>query len=530
MTKQSGTSLFALVFFASVLATLLAFSTGAASARSPEDPRLEEARGFIEKGEYGRGLEIIDDVLEEQPDHRDALFLKALAFEWQGKIEDALTIYRTIVSVHEEDLDAWLEIAKLETRKGNYERAISLYGNLMSRFGEEPPILSGLARALTDSGRLVEALAYYDRVLLQEPDNVQALAGKARVLRLTGDASEARKIIRRAERMEPTFPDVKEESGEIDLVLSPWVTAGYMGSLEKNYLRAEKTGRLDREGRAWLAEAEFYPDVLENLGLGLWTSRYKETGERLKKDNFDVTISGLSGSLRFRPWEAVELGGGVSVVQYENHTENVSFPLLSDLERDENFALWISAKHGRWGSGLGVRTIPVFEKTVTPLLLSKLEIGKETVSHFAVFRSFSKTVQCSLSYEGGNYSDGNNRNKFEGSVQVSTPQAPWLSVLYGFYYQDYTKTSIDYFTPLEELNQRIEIRGRKQSDKTIFESCLRFGLSNSANFNNIFSGTLNGSLSRIITGRLKLEGRGYLSYDDREYSMAAFYVGLGIRL
>ena len=116
------------------LAALVAVSllvAGVASANSSEDPRLVEARTLIYDGKYAGGLAILEQVLTEQPDHRDALFLKALAYEWQGRLEEALKVYRTIVSVHGGDLDAWLQVAKLEAWRENYDEAISLYGTLI---------------------------------------------------------------------------------------------------------------------------------------------------------------------------------------------------------------------------------------------------------------------------------------------------------------------------------------------------------------------------------------------------------------
>lgn len=517
-----------------LLAAVILFVSCTASAGSSEDPRLGEARTLLDEGKYAEGIAVLDKVLAEEPDHRDALFLKALAYEWQGKIDDALKIYRTIVSVHEEDLDAWLEVAKLEVRKENYNEAISLYGSLIAKFGEEPPILAGLARALTESNRLDEALKYYDRVLLQEPDNVQALAGKAEVLRLTGETQEAREVIGQAKRLEPTFPEVVAESRAIDLVLRPKVSAGYCESREKNFLRSEDTDRYNREDRTWRTGVEFFPGVLESVGLMLWTSRDKETDDVLKKDNFELTTVGFSANLVLRPSKPIQLGGGLKVVQYQNHTEQILFPILSDVDREGYFDVWVSAQHGSWGANLGVLTRPFFDKSSTPPALGlsseKLEIASETASHFGITRSFSKTVQCSLSYEGGNYSDGNDRNRVGGSIELSTWRVSWLSALYGLYYQDFLRTSKNYFTPKDELNQRIEIRARKMTRKTALDAGLRFGLSGSDNFNTIFSGCVYGSVSRMLTDRLKLEGKGSLAYDDKEYSMGAFYLGLELGL
>jgi hypothetical protein len=54
----------------------------------------------------------------------DALFLLATAYEWQDQLNEAQKLYRTIVSVNENDLEAWEQVAKLDARRAN-EGAIS---------------------------------------------------------------------------------------------------------------------------------------------------------------------------------------------------------------------------------------------------------------------------------------------------------------------------------------------------------------------------------------------------------------------
>ena len=506
---------------------------GVASASSSEDPRLAEARTLIYDGKYSEGLAILDKVLSEQPDYRDALFLKALAYEWQGQLEEALKIYRTIVSVHEDDLDAWLQVAKLEAWRENYDEAISLYGTLISRFGEEPPLLIGLARTLSWTDRLEEALQYYERVLLQEPDNVEALAGKAQVLKWMGQTREARKVIRQAQRLEPTYPDVEKEAREIDLALSPKVMTSYSQSLERDYLRSRDMYYYDLGNRTWRSTLTFFPDVIEDLSFDLWTSRDWEVDKTLDKQNFEITSIGFAANLGVRLWEPIKVGGSVRGAEYKNHTTNVLFPLLSDEEREGNFDAWLSAQRGTWGVNLDVGTYPYFNKTRLLAFsdsLGKLEIGRQTVARVAMTKSLSKSTEASLGYEQGRYSDGNDRNRVYGSVQVSPRSAPWFSLLYNIHYQDYDTTSRNYFTPLNELNYRLEANVKRARGKTFLGAGLRLGASHSTNFGDIFSAALSGTLSRTLNNRTRFEGSGFVSYDDNKYYMSAFSLGLELTL
>ena len=520
-----------IVFF--LMATLVAaflLIGGVAGAGSPEDPRMIEARTLIYDGKYTEGLAVLGEVLSEQPDNRDALFLEALAYEWQGNFDEALKVYRTIVSVYEEDLVAWLQVAKLEAWRENYDEAISLYGTLIARFGEEPPILIGLARTLSWTNRLQESLRYYDRVLLQEPDNAEALAGKAQVLRWTGEIHEAKKVIRQAQRLEPTLPEVRKESREIDLALSPRVLTSFSESLEQDYLRSRNTYYFNLGNRTWRSTVTFFPDMIEDLNFDLWTSRDWEIDKTRDKHNFEITSIGFAANLGVRLWESVKLGGDLKIVQYTNHETNVLFPLLPEEETKENYDVWLSFGRGTWSGDLRVGSHPFFDKTSTSLLPDKLEIGEQTVTRFEITKGISRNIKGTVGYEAGNYSDGNNRNREYGSVQLSPSSLPWVSLLYNVHYQDYTKTSRNYFTPLDELNQRLEFNVKRSGGKTFLGTGLRLGVSSSENFENIFSVGLTGTLSRTLGDRLRFESNGFVSYDDNRYFMHALYAGLELKL
>jgi len=501
-----------------------------ASANSAEDPRLTEARTLIYEGKYAEGLTILEQILSEQPDHRDALFLKALAFEWQDEFDEALKIYRTIVSVHEDDIDAWLQIAKLEAWKGNYDDAISLYGTLISRFGEEPPIVIGLARTLSWADRLDESLLYYDRVLLQEPDNVEALAGKAQVLRWMGDARGARKIIRQAQHLDPTFPEVQKEALAVDLELKPKVLTAYSQSMEKDYLRSRNLYYYNLANRTWRSTVTFSPDVIEDLGFDVWTSRDWEIDKTLANENFNVTSIGFGARVGVRLWEPLKIGGGIRVASYRNHTTNVLFPILADEERQENFDVLLSARHNTWGADASVGTYPFFRKMINLPYIDKLEIGKQTVAHASVSKGLFKNTEGSIGYEAGDYSDGNDRSMVYGTVTVSPSSAKWISFLYNIHYQDFTMSSINYFTPLDELKHSLEADVKKSIGRTFLASGLVAGFAHSENYHDIFSGGVSGTVSRTLTDWLRLEANGFTSYDNNKYYMYAFSLGLELKL
>ncbi|MBN1503857.1 MAG: tetratricopeptide repeat protein [Candidatus Eisenbacteria bacterium] len=505
--------------------------TNEPQAQVTEDERLNEARALIYNGRYDEGMAVLNSVLSEHPDSREALFLLATAYEWQDKLAEAQRVYRTIVSVNENDLEAWEQVAKLEAWQGRHEEAIALYGKLISRFGDRPSLLVGLARALSWANRLDEALLYYDRVLLQEPENPDALAGKAQVLRWTGDLRGARKVIRRAQSSGPSHPEVRREAEQIRLAMSPKVTVSYLESLEEDYLRLGGASTYNLGNRTWKAEADFFPELLESVSLDLWSSRDWEQDKAAGTDNYRVSSLGLTAGVGVSMGGLGSVGGSFTVREYQRYRENVLYPLHGDESRVQDFELWISGTRGAWTFGATLGTYPYFHKDEreTPSV-RKLEIGQQTVGRVQVGRHLTGTSLALVGCELGDYSEENDRLRVFGSVEGSPSGADWLYLRYAAYFQDFDSTSRDYFAPMNEFNHRLQARASRSSGRSFVSAGITLGQSHSSSFGDIFSVALSGFASRTLTQRWKVFVDGYQTYDDNNYSVGSIRVGVELTL
>ena len=501
------------------------------SAQEAEEDRLTQARALIYDGKYAEGMSILDGILGEHPDSREALFLMATAYEWQNQLDEARKLYTTIVSVNEDDLEAWEQIAKLDAWEGKHEEAIALYGKLISRFGDRPSLLVGLARTLSWADRLEEALLYYDRVLLQEPENPDALAGKAQVLRWTGDLRGARKVIAKAESTNPSHPEVKREAEEIRLALSPKVTASYVTSLEKDYLRSGGPAIYNLGNWTWMARADFSPDLLESVSLDVWSSRDWEVDKTLGVDNYRVSSLGFSAGVGIPVGDVGSVGGSYSLRDYRKHGDNVLYALGTDEARVQDFELWVSAKRGAWTLGATFGTYPYLHKDdreVPPLRV--LEIGQQTVGEVHVQRQLTRTAFALLGCEMADYSVENDRVRVFGSVEGSPSGADWLYLRYAAYFQDFDSTSRDYFAPMNEFNHKLQAQVSKSRGNNFARAGLTLGQSHSSNFADIFSAALSAFASRKLAPRWKVFVDGFQSYDDNNYSIGSIRIGLELTL
>jgi tetratricopeptide (TPR) repeat protein len=499
--------------------------------QAAEAERLNEARELIYDGRYAEGMAILDGILSERPDSREALFLLATAYEWQDQLDEAQKIYRTIVSVNENDLEAWEQVAKLDAWQGKHDEAISLYGKLISRFGDRPSLLVGLARALSWANRLDEALLYYDRVLLQEPENPDALAGKAQVLRWTGDMRGARAVIDRAQSTSPSHPEVQREAEQIRLAMSPKVTVSYLESLEKDYLRTGGSSSYNLGNRTWRAEADFFPQLLESVSLDFWSSRDWEIDRALGTENFRLSSVGFSAGVGIPLGDVGSAGGSFSLREYERYRENVLYPLYSEESRVQDYELWLSARRGQWTFGATVGTYPYFHKEdrETPPV-RKLEIEQQTLGRVQAGRQLSRTSLAVVGCELGDYSVENDRVRVFGSVEGSPSGADWVYLRYAAYFQDFDSTSRDYFAPTNEFNHKLQAQFSKSRGRNFVSAGLTLGQSHSSNFGDIFSVAVSAFASRTLAQRWKVFADGFQSYDDNDYSVGTIRVGLELTL
>ena len=506
-------------------------ATNEPQAQVPEDERLSEARALIYDGRYAEGMAVLDGILSERPDSREALFLLATAYEWQEQLDEAQKVYRTIVSVNENDLEAWEQVAKLDAWQGRHDEAISLYGRLISKFGDRPSLLVGLARALSWANRLDEALLYYDRVLLQEPENPDALAGKAQVLRWTGDMRGARKVISKAQSSSPSHPEVRNEAEQIRLATSPRVTVSYLESLEKDHLRSEGTSTYNLGNSTWRAEADFFPEILESVSLDLWSSRDWEDDRTAGTENFRVSSLGFSAGVGVPIGDLGAVGGSFTVREYQRYRENVLYPLDGEESRVQDYELWLSARRGTWTFGATLGTYPYFHKDdreAPPL--RKLEIGQQTVGRVQVGRHLTRNSLAQAGCELGDYSEENDRVRVFGGLEGSPYGVDWLYLRYAAYFQDFDSTSRDYFAPMNEFNHRVQAQVSKSRGRNFVSAGLTLGQSHSSNFGDIFSVAVSGFASRTLTQRWKVFVDAFQSYDDNEYSVGLMRVGVELTL
>lgn len=87
-------------------------SLGAAAETGDPDSRIELARVWLRRGDYGRAREAVGAVLTNNPGHPWALAVLGQALVLQGQREEGLATLRRAEAAHPLRPEAWLTLAE----------------------------------------------------------------------------------------------------------------------------------------------------------------------------------------------------------------------------------------------------------------------------------------------------------------------------------------------------------------------------------------------------------------------------------
>jgi tetratricopeptide (TPR) repeat protein len=161
-----------------------AFKT--AIALEPTNPKnyLELGQAFLATKEFSLAEATFNKAIELKPDYANAHYQLALAFEQQGKLDEAIGKMENIIKYNPQDIGATFELGVLYLRRLN-EGDLTRAEDILKKTIELLPSFSNarwyLAYTYEKEGKLAEAIAEIEKVLELNPDNEMV---KARLERL----------------------------------------------------------------------------------------------------------------------------------------------------------------------------------------------------------------------------------------------------------------------------------------------------------------------------------------------------------
>ncbi len=277
---------------------LASFIIGLTALSAAAQPSSDEIRSAMAKYEYSYAISLIDSALTQR-DTTDTEALRTLsllkarcqkklykfgeacatlgpvafmedvevmgeladAYASDGKLDDALGTYYTLVSQQPGNLFFRLQVLGLFNRMGSWGDCIA-EGKEALQIDSLPQILSIVGHAYSKTGQVDSSLVYYEKALNMKPDNVGYLTSVCNLLLSREQYGEV--VARTGKYLVNITPDEPE-------VESIYGFASYQ---MKNYGEAYKAfGKLKADGDN--SYATFYYAGLSSLAL----KKYKEAAE-----------------------------------------------------------------------------------------------------------------------------------------------------------------------------------------------------------------------------------------------------------
>jgi tetratricopeptide (TPR) repeat protein len=266
-----------------------------------KDALINLARSQVRSGAYAEAEGTFKAYADKYPEDSDIskeLEEDALQAELEGRWQDALMTYRSLVTKEPERVDLWVRIGQLEYSRDNYKDAAQAFLKAAELSPHDPTIYYQLYQSYfyPDTDESQQALEAIERAIELDPDNIEYLKAKAGLANWSGRADIAVETYKRIVEISPD-----DETALLDLARSQsW------------------NNELDDSVKNYKLYLEKYPDdkevLIEYASVEGWRGNYPTALSILEKyrEKFGETDDYLKHKARIlawaqRPTEAIEL-------------------------------------------------------------------------------------------------------------------------------------------------------------------------------------------------------------------------------
>lgn len=143
------------------------------------DSRVKAVHGMLQRKEYMQAWPVVSELLNEQPDEPQALYLAGCIMRTQGHIGVALQLLRRALSFNQSHANLWMHYGACLHDVHRYEEARECFHKVLKLMPEDVMPLANIAASYVQEGRANEALQWADKALALAPTNHIAGIAKA---------------------------------------------------------------------------------------------------------------------------------------------------------------------------------------------------------------------------------------------------------------------------------------------------------------------------------------------------------------
>jgi tetratricopeptide (TPR) repeat protein len=164
-----------------------------------------DAVALHQQRQWPEAEEIYGIILEREPDHLGALCGLGSIRRQQGKVDDAVLLYRRAAIAAPHSADAQMRLGIIFATLNHHNAAVACYRAALAMRPNSIDAHNNLGNALLALGRAQEALAHYQKVLTIREDHSEAHNNLANALCALNRPQEAVAHLRRAIAGNPAF-------------------------------------------------------------------------------------------------------------------------------------------------------------------------------------------------------------------------------------------------------------------------------------------------------------------------------------
>lgn len=143
------------------------------------DARVKAVHGMLQRQEYAQAWPVVSELLNEQPDEPQALYLAGCIMRTQGHIGVALQLLRRALSFNQKHANLWMHYGACLHDVHRYEEARECFHKVLKLLPDDVMPLANIAASYVQEGSAREALTWADKALALAPNNHIAGIAKA---------------------------------------------------------------------------------------------------------------------------------------------------------------------------------------------------------------------------------------------------------------------------------------------------------------------------------------------------------------
>lgn len=132
---------------------------------------FQEARALKNTGEYGKAIQLYQEILKQDPENYQAIMELAQVYSWNKEYDRSIEYYNRILGKNSRDYDALFGKAQVLSWKGEYGGAEDLYIEVIEAVPDYLDAYLGLANVYLWSYRYDDALDVLKKLEEENPNN-----------------------------------------------------------------------------------------------------------------------------------------------------------------------------------------------------------------------------------------------------------------------------------------------------------------------------------------------------------------------